>query len=77
MRLETGLPSAVQFGKTITFGGVRVTYMPVRQLIDFIRVTFDDELFGFGPSTAPPADDDDEDEEYDTAFDIDVQFDDG
>ena len=59
-----------------TFGGVRLTYMPVRQLIDFIRVTFDDELFGeegFGPHLL----DDDEDEDVDTAFDIDVQFDDG
>jgi len=75
IRLEPGLPTAVQFGKTITFGGVRLTYMPVRQLIDFIRVTFDDEIFadeGFGRTRS----DEDEDEDVDTAFDIDVQFDD-
>lgn len=81
--LEAGHPAAVQFGKTIMFGGVRLTYLPVRQLIDFIRVTFEDDLFGDDPSfmhTNPKTtriDDEQDGLEDDTNFDIDVQFDDG
>jgi len=41
LRLAPNAPTLVQFGKTIEFGAVRLTYLPVRQLIDFIRATFD------------------------------------
>ncbi len=40
-RLPPNSSTSVQFGKTIEFGAVRLTYLPVRQLVDFIRATFD------------------------------------
>jgi len=70
VRIEPGLPTPVQFGKTIMFGAVRLTYLPVRQLMDFVRVTFDDDFANFV--------EDDElglAESVDIDVDIDVDFD--
>jgi hypothetical protein len=65
-RLEPNVPTAVQFGRTIVFGTVSVTYLPVRQLIDFVRATFD----SFEPSFEDPP-------EVSDSFDIDVEWGDG
>jgi len=56
---------SVQFGKTITIGAVRLTFLPVRQLIDFITATFEDM------DRLDTVNDLEED------FDVHVEFDDG
>lgn len=69
-RLPPNSATLVQFGKTIEFGAVRLTYLPVRQLIDFIRATFDQ--FERLDTVSDLVVDDDE-----VDFDVHVEFDDG
>jgi hypothetical protein len=67
--IEPGFPTPVQFGKNIMFGSVRLTYLPVAQLIDFVRVSFDDEFLEFDDESMYA-------EPVDEPFDVDVDFDD-
>ncbi|MBT8495277.1 MAG: FHA domain-containing protein, partial [Deltaproteobacteria bacterium] len=68
VKIDPGTPTPVAFGKTIMFGTVRLTYLPVRQLIDFVRVSFDDEFLEWDSDRTTNTGDE---------FDIDVEFDDG
>lgn len=45
-RIDFAEPAMVDFGKTIKFGSIRLTYMPVEQFVDFAK------LLGSEPATS-------------------------